>query len=82
MAEVGLEMDGDGPAVPSKKVAGPPGMVAGEEAKDADLDDLESRLKNIWPASMINNIKFLYWIKNSSICTCSITCNYNKNFRF
>ena len=40
-------MDGDGPAVPSKKVAGPPGMVAGEEAKDADLDDLESRLKNI-----------------------------------
>ena len=59
MAEVGLEMDGDGPAVPSKKVAGPPGVVAGEEAKDADLDDLENRLKNIWPASMNIIIKLL-----------------------
>ncbi len=45
LAEVGLEMTGEGPAIP---VAKPVKMAAPvEEAKDADLDDLESRLKNI-----------------------------------
>ena len=46
LTEVGLELDGEGPAVPSGKPA-VKAVVQEEEAKDADLDDLESRLKNI-----------------------------------
>lgn len=47
LAEVGLELDGEGPAIPSGKAAVKAAPVPQEEAKDADLDDLESRLKNI-----------------------------------
>lgn len=46
LAEVGLELDGEGPAIPAGKPV-VKAVVPQEEAKDADLDDLESRLKNI-----------------------------------
>ena len=46
LAEVGLEYAGTEPAVPVAKPSRPAAVPA-EEAKDADLDDLESRLKNI-----------------------------------